>query len=456
MYSEMRVEQLHLRKNMFLIYGGIIAVCFLYTGSAYMSQFYRLMELYDGAAVDLITSGWNYIMQAIGIAIFALGLWRKPSFFGRKWLFISLLLIGGVFMSLSQLCTNGALIILFGFVFNLLIGVYFGFYLTMLAAGVPAKHTGLCYGAAYAIGSVGTYLFSLINDGAFLTSKEITVVYLFLMAVTVGIVLISNDIVLPSKGDETQDKPPYFIYIVPIIVIMVIISVTGSGLYYSLPQSENVNWNLTRLFYAVGLIAAGIIHDKSRFIGGLITVASLTYPVIATALFSGGVNGTIALSLSYLFRGFLSVYCICTFTDFGAKNSRLLPLSSLGLCVSRTVEALLSFLLIYVNIPEIAVLIIAAIFFAPLILFFALYYSKLYSPSAFTHEKRLALFSVRYGLTARESEVLQCLTDGLSDNEISNKCYISKSTVRFHISNILKKTGCHTRVEVVRSMNRSE
>lgn len=239
---------MHLRKNMFLIYGGIIAVCFLYTGSAYMSQFYRLMELYDGATVDLITSGWNYIMQAIGIAVFALGLWRKPSFFGRKWLFISLLLIGGVFMALSQLCTNGALIILFGFAFNLLIGVYFGFYITMLAAGVPAKHTGLCYGAAYAIGSVGTYLFSLINDGMFLTSKEITVVYLFLMAVTVGIVLISSDIVLPSERDEKQDKPPYFIYIVPIIVIMVIISVTGSGLYYSLPQSENVNWNLTRLF----------------------------------------------------------------------------------------------------------------------------------------------------------------------------------------------------------------
>lgn len=71
MYQEKRIKQLHLKKNMFLIYGGIIAVCFLYTGSAYMSQFYRLMEMYDGVTVDLITSGWNYIMQAIGIAIFS-------------------------------------------------------------------------------------------------------------------------------------------------------------------------------------------------------------------------------------------------------------------------------------------------------------------------------------------------------------------------------------------------
>ncbi len=447
---------MQLRKNVFLIYGGIIAVCFLYTGSAYMSQFYRLMELYDGVRVDRITSGWNYILQAVGIAAFALGLWRKPSFFGRKRLFVSLLLIGGIFMTLSQLCANGVLIVLFGFVFNLLIGVYFGFYLTMLAAAVPAKHTGLCYGAAYAIGSAGTYLLSLADDGTFLTSKGITAVYLVLMAVTLGLVLFSDDIVLPPEGEEKREKPPYFLYVVSILVIMVIISVTGSGLYYSLPQSEDVNWNLTRLFYAVGLIAAGVIHDKSRFVGGLTTLASLTYPVIATALFAGGVNGTIALSLSYLFRGFLSVCCICTFTDFGAKNGRWLPLAPLGLCISRLVEALLSFLLIDANIPDIAVLIVTAVFFAPLILLFALYCSKLYSPSNFSPEKRLTLFAERYALTARESEVLQCLSEGLSDDEISDRCYISKSTVRFHISNILKKTGCHTRVEVVRALNKSE
>lgn len=106
----------------------------------------------------------------MGIGIFALGLRFKPSFFGRKRLFIALLLSGGVFMSLSQLCTSGFLIVLFVFIFNLHIGIYFGFYITMLAAGIPGKHTGLCYGAAYAFSSVGTYLLSLINDGTFLTS----------------------------------------------------------------------------------------------------------------------------------------------------------------------------------------------------------------------------------------------------------------------------------------------
>jgi len=53
-------------------------------------------------------------------------------------------------------------------------------------------------------------------------------------------------------------------------------------------------------------------------------------------------------------------------------------------------------------------------------------------------------------LTERERDVLKCMVDGLSNNEIAEKLVISLGTVKFHISNIFQKLGVNSRVEVVK------
>ena len=95
-------------KKKYLLYSLIIAVCFLYTGSAYMSQFYRLMDLCDGVTVDVITSGWNYLLQAAGIGLFSVGLLKRPEVFGRMRTFQILLASGAVFMAVSQVASSFA------------------------------------------------------------------------------------------------------------------------------------------------------------------------------------------------------------------------------------------------------------------------------------------------------------------------------------------------------------
>lgn len=52
-------------------------------------------------------------------------------------------------------------------------------------------------------------------------------------------------------------------------------------------------------------------------------------------------------------------------------------------------------------------------------------------------------------LSTREQEVADLLIEGLSNNEIADRLYISVGTVKTHVGNILDKLDVHTRVMAV-------
>lgn len=52
-------------------------------------------------------------------------------------------------------------------------------------------------------------------------------------------------------------------------------------------------------------------------------------------------------------------------------------------------------------------------------------------------------------LTARKTEVLHLLAQGMNNNQLSQNLFISELTVRNHINNILRKLKVHTRLAAV-------
>lgn len=51
-------------------------------------------------------------------------------------------------------------------------------------------------------------------------------------------------------------------------------------------------------------------------------------------------------------------------------------------------------------------------------------------------------------LTGREREVIACITEGKTNQEIATELYLSPKTVSTHVENILRKMGVRTRVDI--------
>ena len=70
-------------------------------------------------------------------------------------------------------------------------------------------------------------------------------------------------------------------------------------------------------------------------------------------------------------------------------------------------------------------------------------------PPVLSLEQRCAEIAERYGLSAREVDVLQLVAQGRSYARIREDLTISQGTVNYHMSNLYAKLGVHSRQEVI-------
>lgn len=94
---------------------------------------------------------------------------------------------------------------------------------------------------------------------------------------------------------------------------------------------------------------------------------------------------------------------------------------------------------------EIVIAVIAVLFF-----FIGIYLNK-----KSLHKKPLPTKEINHqkikalDITDREYEVLQGISNGLSNKEIADKLYVSESTIKTHVSNLLLKLNAKRRTQAI-------
>lgn len=437
-------------RNKYLYFVALISLGFLWTGTAYIIQTYRMLGILDGGTVNLLVCGVYYICQAAGIGAVGLLFAKHSSFAGGRLFPFLATIIALICTAVSLFAQSLAVIITAGTLLNISIGVLSGCYLTRLATDIPQQRRGLVFGSAYAFGSIGTWLLSLPMGRRFLWNSNSFFAIVLLAALSLLLLRwLSPPPAAENRGYLHGSINKKTIWLAAAVLFLLLMENT---LGFSFPlrgAADSVYIEFTRIFYGFGLIIAGIVSDKNRRWGAICCLAALAFPFAALALGSNVAGETVMWMLAYLFLGFLSVYRILVFSDISG-NMSLPALAVFGLLVGRLGEAVGTVgISIFTGVP--LVMLSGTVFILVIVLFFLLYqkqYSSVTSPEA-AEKRRLTEYVNRFGLSAREQDIFSFIIQGMSNAEIANALYITESTVKFHAGNIFRKTGLGSRLELI-------
>lgn len=410
---------------------------------------YHLMTQVSAGTSDLLTVTVSYLLQAIGIGVFALIQHRfHPD--ERKLLFLSLIAYA-VCLVPASVGTSVTVTVTAGLLMSLLCGVIAGVYLYALSAKVGISRRATSFGVGYGLATVVSWLLSLIGTGSFYYGKWV----LLICAVTA--ILAALCAFIPDKGVSAEAPPTENVYPLPRLlvlcgaVVLLFSLIDNIGFSYATSAlQDGMRLEFARLFYAIGLICAGLINDKSRKYGAVCALAALILPFIVPTLRGEALSVQVFWSLGYFAFGFYAVFRVILFSDI-ASQRKLWYLSGAGLLIGRCGDALGAQVNFLLGENDTVMILLAAVLFIAATFLFIRLFPLIYLPSSArtkSEKEIFETFSVSHDLSSREREVLRLVLDNQSNKEIADEINISESTVKFHIHNLLQKTGCKNRTDL--------
>ena len=461
---------------------ALIALSFFLTSSGYLSWLYHLMSMVSHGCSDLLSMSAGYAAQAAGILLLSTLIRKDAGLISGK-LYGGML---GAFIAClipSMLSAGAAGTIVFGILLNVCCGLIAGYYLYVLSLYADASCQGRVFGYGYAAAALLTWLFSITGGGGFLRSGYSLLLYI----PTAGACAYLGFLPTGNEAEDEVDadarkrsaktardsgkeggkaagqKTGRNAGIRPVnrltsrslaligctLFLICLVKNLGFG-FPSADVHSGISIELSRLVYAAGLIAAGHVNDRSRKGGAVCTLIALITPFIMLTLEGESVPHIILWNLDYLIYGFFSVYRVLLFTDLAGSQD--MPfLAPLGLAIGRMGEASGNLTELLLRGHTTVLVLLAACLFAVTVVLFIRMYQDLYIPFAVqkkTDREIFEHFAVRHDLSVREKEVLRYLLDGYTNAEIAGKLFVSESTVKFHVHNLLQKTGCSGRAQL--------
>ena len=435
----------------------VIALCFLLTSTGWLSWEYHLLGQMPADRVDFYTMVTGYLLQAAGIGLFAC-LIRKKANTERSVLRMALVM-HMIFMFPAVLSPYTAATLIFGFLMNLACGVIAGCYLYELTVYAPADRRAASFGIAYAVSILGSWLLSVIDGGRLYYSEKVLLICV-ITAAAIWLLTVRRDLAEDeSEEDSDQERrirkngaPDRKLVLTAMLIVILFSTVNGSA--FGFPSADlggAVKVELSRLFYAAGLMIAGFVSDRSRRTGAICALTALMIPFVIMSLRAESISVVIFWALGYFAFGFYAVYRIILFSDM-ASESRQLWLSGFGLMAGRIGDAAGEAICLLLRGRLTALVAVTAVLFVAAVGVFFRIYQMLYLPEykkERSEEEHFAAFSAEHDLSSREQDMLRLLLEKKSNSTIADELFISENTVKFHIHNLLQKTGCKNRNELI-------
>lgn len=445
----------HLRMSQHLCASLVVGACFLLAATCWICWLYRLLELAPSSMVDGVTLVGGYLMQALGSGVYLLMARRLP--WGRmRRMSVACVVLGTLCAVPSLLSANLLAVLSFGLLHNVAWGFLAGFYLHVLAKTVGSRDVPLAFGGAYAVTTALSWALS-VPGGGFLLRGMPAVATCFVLAVLAGALVARCD-----EGQDPEEEPAPVpdlsgeegrpTLLLACVTVVLFSMVKNGG--YGLPTEDllsDVSLEVSRLLYGVGLVAAGFVNRRGRNLGALCCMTALVLPFLTLALVGISASGAILWATDYLLFGFYIVYRVVVWVDL-AKALRRPYVAGAGLLLGRVGDALGSGLSFALAEHSLWLVCVVAVLFALTSVSFFLLYQRLYIPVVAkepTEQELFELFAGRHDLSMREREVLRLVLGERTNSQIATELFVSESTVKFHVRNLLRKTGCTNRRQLL-------
>ncbi len=441
-------------KNSCIHAAAVIFLCFLLTSAGYLLWTYHLAEQIPGGKAEMVTLAGGYLSQAVGIALFCIFIKDHPDAF-RRIMDISLL-IHLIMLVPAVLSEYPAGTVVFGLFMNMACGFIAGGYLCDLTKNVPPGRRASVFGIGYGTAILAAWLLSLIGGGRLYYSEAVLLICAFLTVIS--FIVIHTD---PSENAEADcvvkrdesvgavhpGKRGEEMLMLTAALVFLCGLVNRSG--FTFPSGDIgsfVNVEFSRLLYAAGLLLAGFVTDRNRKYGAVLALIGLVIPFIILALRGESVPVVFLWILSYFAFGFYSVYRVILFSDIASERGAL-HLAAVGLMTGRIGEAAGEGIGLVMQEHIVVLIILTALVFAVTIVLFFYVYQYRYVPAAGQQSERelFEQYALQHDLSIREREVLRLLLEEKTNAEIADSLCISENTVKFHVRNMLRKTGCRNR-----------
>ena len=445
-----------------------IALCFTLASAVYFSWVYHLITFTEGTETEWISMVAGYMAQAAGLWLAVYVLRRKHAEEHQKE--VCLALLAFLFFSVPALLGDSLIAtVVFGLLMNLACGVIAGGYIFSVAVDTEDSQQSLVFGGGYALATLAVGLLSIPGGGSLFRGRICWALYIFLAAVIAWMTfrlrlpgtaggeekeLPERETDLfrgqPSEADTLSERKRFDLLLACAAVILIsMVKNLGFG-FPSADIAAGLRPELSRIPYAAGLVAAGMILDRDRRNGIICTMAALAIPFVLLAITSEPVPTVIFWGLDYLFFGFFSVSRVVLFLDI-CRSSRRWHLAPLGLLLGRVGDAAGTGICLLLADQKLALIAVTAVLFSVSVILLFRVYQRFYEPGRERQRSEQEVFEdfcLHYDFSSREREVFRMVLAGQTNGEIAAALFIMESTVKYHVRNILQKTGCGNRGEL--------